>query len=283
MRASERVSDLPRELDDLLSGLLEKRPQARIGHAEDVAAVLASLGAQIDLPASSRTPTQRPAYLFRPELVHRDSALSQVLECCDRAHCGHGSLIFVEGESGIGKTFFASELSQRALMRELQVITGECIHVLASDAPSEDRRGAPLHPFRNFLQAVGDWCRERGPSETSRLLGSKVKLLAPYEPTLAFVPETQPSPEPAALPASAARERLVQALVDVLSGLAAAHPLLITLDDLQWADDLYPGAAWMRSPTNSCSRHRSSSWAPSAPTKLRKPCGGSPGSRGYGG
>jgi serine/threonine protein kinase/tetratricopeptide (TPR) repeat protein len=238
VRASERVSDLPRELDDLLSGLLEKRPQARIGHAEDVASVLAALGAKIDCPRSSGTPTVRPTYLFRPQLVHRDRALAQVLACCERAHCGRGSLVFVEGESGIGKTFFASELSQRALMRELSVITGECVHLLANDAPPADRLGPPLHPFRNFLQAVGDRCRERGPKETLRLLGSKAKLLAPYEPTLAYVPEAQPSPEPAALPAPAARERLVQALLDVLSGLAAAHPLLITLDDLQWADDL---------------------------------------------
>ena len=238
VRASEWVSDLPRELDDLLLGLLEKRPQARIGHAEDVASVLASFGAQIDQPLTSRMPAARPTYLFRPQLVHRDSALAQVLECCDRAHCGHGSLVFVEGESGIGKTFFASEVSQRALMRELQVITGECLHLLADDAPAGDRVGPPLHPFRNFLQVVGDQCRERGPQETLRLLGSTVKLLAPYEPTLAYVPEGQASPEPAVLPTPAARERLVLALVDVLSKLAAGHPLLITLDDLQWADDL---------------------------------------------
>jgi predicted ATPase len=40
------------------------------------------------------------------------------------------------------------------------------------------------------------------------------------------------------LPAAAARERLVNAVLQIISRVAESQPLLLTIDDVQWADDL---------------------------------------------
>jgi tetratricopeptide (TPR) repeat protein len=60
-------------------------------------------------------------------------------------------------------------------------------------------------------------------------------VLAPYEPSLGAT-------EPAALLAdAAARTRVFRAMSAVLAGLAGSRPLVVAIDDLQWADDLTAG------------------------------------------
>jgi hypothetical protein len=234
---AELVFGLPEGLGDLVMRMLNKRPQDRLGHAQDVQRALIAAGALID-DTASLNPGQRAGYLFRPALVGRNEIVADVLTLCKRTQQGQGALVLIEGESGIGKTFFASELSQRALRRGLQVITGECTPPAPDADPSAETGGAPLHPFREFLEAVGDHCRVHGHDATARFLGGNLKLLTPYEPSLGHLPGAEALPDVVALPAAAARERLVQAMTDALAAFSAERPLLVTLDDLQWADGL---------------------------------------------
>jgi serine/threonine protein kinase len=235
-RPSELVAGVPPELDELVMRLLARRPQDRVSQAEDVAAVLVAMGARVDAPEPPRR--QTPAYLLRPRLVGREAATSLVLACCRRAHHGQGSFVLVRGQSGIGKTFFASELSQKGSMAGLQVITGECLPGISRGANTSDGHGGPIHPLRRFFAAIVDRCHELGEGETGRILGDHGKLLVAYEPELANLPGAERWIEPAALPPAAARERLTLAIADVLTRFSSTGPLLLTLDDLQWADDL---------------------------------------------
>jgi eukaryotic-like serine/threonine-protein kinase len=66
-------------------------------------------------------------------------------------------------------------------------------------------------------------------------------VLAPYEPTLNGLPGQERHPEPAELPAEAARLRLYGDLAETFWALAKEQPLLLLLDDLQWADELTLG------------------------------------------
>ncbi len=229
---SQRVAGLPEGLDALVLRLLEKRPEDRLGYAEDVAAALALLDAEGGAPAG---PSRAPSYLYRPGFSGRTEALNALRQGIDRARDGQGGCLYIGGESGVGKTRLAMEAATEAAWSGLAVVTGEC---LPPEAGGGDARGAPLHPFRPLLLAVADRCREQGAEETARLLGSRGKVLAAFEPGLADLPGQDGLPEPPALAVPAARARLVDALRDTLLAFARLQPLLLVVDDLQWADEL---------------------------------------------
>ena len=59
-----------------------------------------------------------------------------------------------------------------------------------------------------------------------------------YEPVLGLLSAVASAPAPRELAADAERLRVFTALADVLATLGKDRPLLLVIDDLQWADDL---------------------------------------------
>ncbi|NTX59276.1 AAA family ATPase [Myxococcus sp. CA051A] len=231
---SLRVEGMPAELDALVLRLLAKRPQERPGYAEDVSSALEALGAEEGEEGAATTP-RTPAYLYRPDLAGRGGELGRLTEALDSAARGQGGRVFLGGESGAGKTRLALELASEAGWRRMTVVTGECVPVAMSGA---DLHASPLHPLRPLLLAVADRCNERGAAEAERLLGPRGRVLAAYEPSLIQLPGQPEQPEPPPLPAPEARARVLAALRETLRAFAEAQPLLLVLDDLQWADEL---------------------------------------------
>ena len=222
---SERVSGLPPEMDELLVRLLAKRPEDRLGYAEDVAAALARLGADNGLGTGAPRPR---VYLYRPGFAGREDALQQLESRLGDLGEGRGALVLVGGESGVGKTRLVLEAARAADDRELQVLVGE----------ARDGVARPLEPLRKPLEAIADRCRQMGAGETARLVGDRGPVLARYEPSLGQLPGCEGQRTPVDLPPDAARERLFGHLAETFSALAEQRPLLLIVDDLQWADDL---------------------------------------------
>lgn len=223
---SSHVGGLPAGLDDLIRRLLKKSPRDRIGYAQDVARALGAPGA---VPAGWPAPAP---YIYRPDFVGREAALETLQAAATRARAARrGGLVFVSGESGVGKTRLVMEVARSAAQGEMTVVTGQCAALGLAGA-------GPLHPFRPLLCAVADWCRERGPRRTRGLLGPWGKVLAAYEPALADLHGEDELHAPAPLPPEAARARVLAALKATLLAFAEVSPLLLVLDDLQWADDL---------------------------------------------
>jgi len=235
-RPSELASSVPPALDELILRLLEKQPRNRLGYADDVASVLCRLDSQprVDL-------YQRP-YLYRSEFVGRESGMTRIGEAI-RALAEHrrGGRLYVSGESGAGKTRLALEAVRRASRQGLNVVVGAChsLDLLATTRGTGNH--VPLQPFLPFLTAVADKCRAGGAGETARLLGNRGSVLAAYEPALALVPGADLAPELPGLEPAAARARALSAVVSTLLALAEEGPLLLVLDDLQWADELSLG------------------------------------------
>jgi serine/threonine protein kinase len=237
---STLVDGVAPELDALVLRLLAKERNHRLGYAGDVAVALVGLGADPTDPVPS--PPARP-YVYRSELVGRDRELGTAGDLLRSSREGAGLTLLVGGESGVGKTRFASELGLRAVRLGTTVITGQCLN--QTDAASPEF-GMPLHPFRPFLQAVTDRCRAGGSEVTAELLGDRRRVLAAYEPSLGQLPAAAGEEPPGQLEGEAARRRLFRFLTDTLVAFAAAKPLLLLLDDLQWADELT--LAYLRSP-----------------------------------
>ena len=236
--ASARVGGVPAKLDELLASLLAKRASDRAGSTDAVSEVLVGLIRGSPL----RSPTSVPSapYLFRPRIVGRSELLDRIGVLRSDAALGRGRLVLLKGESGIGKTFLGSEIAKRGAQAGFTVVTGECIPVAPADGGDPEVVGAALAPFRNLLQYAADRCRDGGHAEALRLFGSErtIRLLARYEPALAhLLPDTDAEP-PAPLPPTAERERMLHAMLELLQRLAADGPLLVIVDDVQWADDL---------------------------------------------
>ena len=229
---SLHVTGAPPELDGLLLALLAKGPKDRLGYADVVARTLAALGAAS--PAWPGTPA-RP-YLYRPSLAGRGPLLADLTARLSAARSGHGSMTFLGGAGGSGKTRLAIALEWELRRAGLDVRTGSCQPDSAAQAGTVDSQ--PLGALRKLLQDVADRCRQLGADEADRLLGNRGKLLALYEPSLQGLPGQERYPEPGPLPLEAARQRLHSYLTETLRVLCEQKPVAIILDDLHWADDL---------------------------------------------
>jgi serine/threonine protein kinase/tetratricopeptide (TPR) repeat protein len=228
---SSLVEGVPAPLDDLVLRLLQKQVGDRPGHASEVARVLAALGVAKD-PWDRHV--QPRSYVYRATIVGRSEHLRRLDDHVSRALAAQGSLLLISGESGIGKTYLALAAARDAAARGLCVVTSTCVvHGVSGGHPNE----AQLHPFRNLLLAIADRC-SASPELTEVLLGERARVLAALEPSLLGLPGVARHPQPEALPASAAQQRLLAALADTLAAFARVCPFVFIIDDLQWSDEL---------------------------------------------
>lgn len=233
-RPSACVTGVPPSLDDLVMSLLAKSPGARVGHALDAQRALVACGAE-----GVQAPAEEVTCLYRPRVRGRPEAVAALLATVDALAGGCGGFAGISGESGSGKTLLACEAVAHAGRRGLGIITGECLPIDASDEQAGELGGAPLHPFRKFLQACGDRARHLGNTPAAANLTAHARVLAPFEPSLASTPGFNLLPIPSPASPAVARDRVVAALRQTLAAWVDAEgPLLLVLDDVQWMDEL---------------------------------------------
>jgi tetratricopeptide (TPR) repeat protein len=229
---STLMPELDPALERLILRLLRKSPRDRVGFAEDVAAALAPFSGPV---AHVALPRARP-YVYPPEFTGRAPLLEAFSERLRRTADGLGGCVFLAGESGVGKTRLVAEIAQLARTFGFRVVLGEGMTIGAR--PTRDaERSTALHPLRPLLQALCEAC-ETSLAATERLVGPNGRVLAAYEPALLELPGQDAYPDPPPLGAQAARERLLGALHETIARLAEDGPLLLVIDDLQWADEL---------------------------------------------
>ncbi|MCA9670088.1 MAG: AAA family ATPase [Myxococcales bacterium] len=234
------VDGVPEALDALILGLLAKDRRDRVGYAADVAAALDAMlppetadPAAAAAAADSDSPRARP-YVYRPRLAGREAIVQRLLFRLSRADLAQGSCVLISGESGIGKTYLAAELARRAAGTQLHVVVGTCqpSGTLASG------RGAALAPLRPLMQHIVDRCIAEGPGHTAQLLGRAGLVLASVMPFVGEAPGLERFGPPPVLSGQAARARLLASVRIIIEAFCERQPLLLLLDDLQWADEL---------------------------------------------
>ena len=232
-RPSSTIPDIDPALDHLVMALLAKDPRDRPSHALEVAAALPGGGA-----TDGRLPPPRP-YLYRPRLAVGDGLPEKLHDMRSRAASGRGFAVVVVGEEGAGKTRIGLEMGTDAAERGFRVLSGRCVG-----------GGAPLHPLRELLQELADRCR--GPEPQSPLWES-AGFLAPYDPDLSHLVERSPDRP---LPLESGRVLLWRHLWRVLAELESSTPILLLIDDVQWADELTAGFLRFLSRTGSLAGRR---------------------------
>jgi DNA-binding SARP family transcriptional activator/tetratricopeptide (TPR) repeat protein len=159
----------------------------------------------------------------RRAFVGREPELAELVAGLDAAFAGHGHLILLVGEPGIGKSRLADELISRARARAARVLIGRCW----------EAGGAPA--YWPWVQSLRTYIREVEPEALRAQLGAGAPDLAQLLPELReLFPEL---PQPLALEAAGARFRLFEAASSFLTNASRARPLVLVLDDLHAADE----------------------------------------------
>ena len=163
--------------------------------------------------------------MTKPEetpLIGRGADVALLSRALDDAAKGSGRTVFVVGEGGIGKTRLAAAIAERARKKGWTVVSGRAYPV---------ETGVPYAVFSDALLPL---LRTMEPSHLSVLTRGGAPEFAQMFPNLSSGSEKSrqsTGADPAELKA-----RLLWNFTQFLGRLSAKQPLLILLENLQWAD-----------------------------------------------
>jgi DNA-binding SARP family transcriptional activator len=208
--------DPGRPLVDLEAAILTQDPALTAG-PEPVAPTATAVGTHgatgsPGTPVAS-TPAVAPGVAVPPMsagLVGRDVELRQAIASLDEARTGT-RVVLVEGEPGIGKTRLVEELAAQAAARGTAVHWGRAFE------------GGATPAFWPWLSPL-------------RALVARSGTAAAVAPELASLVDTDGSEAAGAPQADRTRFRLFDAVTSLIADTSASQPLMLVLDDLQWAD-----------------------------------------------
>ncbi|MGO9607835.1 MAG: ATP-binding protein [Candidatus Binataceae bacterium] len=160
----------------------------------------------------------------RTTFVGRDAERAALRDLLEQARNGEGKIILIAGAAGVGKTRIAAELAADALQQGMLTLVGSCYD---RDDP------VPFIPFVEILEA--SIAQTRDLVTFRRALGDDAAEVARLLPQLRrLFPDIPPAME---LPPEQSRRILFTAVTDLVARVARNTPLVLVLDDLQWADE----------------------------------------------
>jgi len=154
--------------------------------------------------------------------VDRDQERLDIRMVLDRAATGNGSVVFLTGAPGIGASRLASEVAGEAAAKGWLVFGGRSL----------ENAGEPYGPFRDVLGAAVAASSARTLQDAAGHHGPMLATLAPR--LRQKVRSLGAAPEVAA---DKIREQLFKSIHGFLAGVQGNKPLLVVLDNLQWADE----------------------------------------------
>lgn len=207
---SGRQGDALRTIDDARRTLVEELGIDPGRPLRELEAAILAHDPSLDLTVPAAVLASRPPAVEAPAapIVGRESELADLREALDEARTSTRVAI-IEGDAGIGKTRLAEELVADAARRGATVLWGRAFEGGAAPA-----FWPWLPPLRALVAASDD-----GPSPE---LGH---LLAPSTTDTGDARSAEP-----------ARFALFEAVAALLTRSARARPVVLVLDDLQWAD-----------------------------------------------
>jgi protein kinase len=229
---------VPEALSAIVMKLMAKAPEDRYQSSRGLLHDLRKCGPQGHAGVGSRTfdlglSDQAERFLIPEKLYGRTREKTALLAAFDRVSAGATEIVMVTGASGIGKTAVVNEVRGPIERRRGHFIKGKFDQL---------NRGIP---FSGFLQALRDLMvqlagasdaeLEKARAQIMSAVGENGQIIIDEVPELARIIGPQP-PVPE-LTGIAAQNRFNLLIRKFMATFAAeTHPLVIFLDDMQWAD-----------------------------------------------
>jgi predicted Ser/Thr protein kinase len=232
-------SDCPATLSRIVMKLLQKQPEERYQSASALCDDLRSALEQLqhsgaiadDFPLGTSDSPQRP--LFPKRVYGREAELARLEQGFERASRGAAEVWLIKGPPGAGKSALADQLKARVHAAKGYLAPGK-FDLYRRDVP-----------YSGFVSAFDSLLQQRLAESSAQLerfrervlagLGNLAGALARLVPDLCLVIGEVPAPP--RLEPEQVRVRLALAVQRFVRACAAPeHPLVLCLDDLQWAD-----------------------------------------------
>jgi hypothetical protein len=212
--------ETPPDLDALCAELLRRDPAAR----PPGRAILARLAAT-PVPAVSGTAGVATGI----PLIGRERHFAVLRAAFESVRGGHPEAVLVSGRSGSGKsTLLQAFLDEVTARDEAIVLAGRCY----------ERESVPYKALDSVVDALSRYLKPLPRAEARALLPRDISLLARVFPVLLRVEAVSLAPRPEfEIPdQQELRRRAFAALRALLARISQVKPLVVSIDDLQWAD-----------------------------------------------
>jgi serine/threonine protein kinase len=224
VRPSDLCVDVPADLEALCVDLLRLNPKARPSGRQ----VLARLGAtdEFDLTGGPLA-SSLSRFSHAPPFVGRTQELG-VVEAAYLDSRSEAVTLFLHGESGMGKSTLAKRFTEvlDEMGRGAVVLSGRCY----------ERESVPYKAFDGIIDALAHRLSRIDKDHAALLLPKDVAALARLFPVLRRVGAIAEMAAPRLPDVQELRGRAFAALRALLARLATRHPVVLCVDDFQWAD-----------------------------------------------
>jgi tetratricopeptide (TPR) repeat protein len=240
------TAGIPPRLEALCMRLIARDPAQR-PTGDEVRAALAH-----GLPAPARAGVERPegepgepGEPDAPDVfVGRKDELALLHESLARVS-EHGlQCVLIAGPSGMGKSTLAARFADEISQPE----AGAALTPLAQFARCHDRESLAYKALDSIIDGLYLYLAEVPADQRPALAPRHVGLLARLFPVLARLPEHEHEDQPELAASVELRTLAVGALRELLGAVARRRPLVLLIEDLQWADpdsfELLAGLLW---------------------------------------
>ena len=159
----------------------------------------------------------------RTPYVGREAERAEASRLLERAMDGHGGVILLGGEPGVGKTRLAEEILAMARQRGCLALTGRCYEM----------EGTP--PFIPWVEIIERAARVVPKTAFRELLGDAAAEVAKLVPELRQL--FSDIPEPVELPPEQQQRYLFSNCLAFFTRSARVTPHVLLIDDLHWSDE----------------------------------------------
>jgi class 3 adenylate cyclase/tetratricopeptide (TPR) repeat protein len=184
-------------------------------------------------PSSRRTRFDVNAEKGLTPLVGRQRDLDALRDVYCRAKAGQGQAVVVSSEAGMGKSRLLYEFRKAIANEDVMFLEGQCLSY---------SKNVAYHPIMDVLKAFfnigeGDSDADIGDKVARGLaaLGIDPAVSRPY--LMALLGCKDAGGDPSAITPEERRQRINEALIDLVVKGARLRPLVLAIEDVHWIDD----------------------------------------------